>query len=53
MKLSNTKDKRDKVSKSGLSKFCGRQPLKNLLSPLLNTLSQVIDLNSEKNISKY
>ena len=29
----------DKAFKSGLSKFCGRQPLKNLLSPLLNTLS--------------
>ena len=32
----------DKVFKSGLSKFCGRQPLKNLLSPLLNTLSHLI-----------
>ena len=31
----------DKVFKSGLSKFCGRQPLKNLLSPLLNTLSHL------------
>ena len=30
-----------KVFKSGLSKFCGRQPLKNLLSPLLNTLSHM------------
>ena len=30
-----------KVLKSGLSKFCRRQPLKNLLSPLLNTLSQL------------
>ena len=29
----------EKVFKSGLSKFCGRQPLKNLLSPLLNTLA--------------
>ena len=28
----------DKVFWSGLSKFCGRQPLKNLLSPLLNAL---------------
>ena len=28
----------DKVFKSGQSKFTGRQPLKNLLSPLLNTL---------------
>ena len=32
----------DKVCKSGLSKFCGRQPLKNLLSPFLNTLSHMI-----------
>ena len=31
----------DKVFKSGLSKFCGRQPLKNLLSPLVNTLSHL------------
>ena len=31
----------DKVFKSGLSKFCGRQPLKNSLSPLLNTLSHM------------
>ena len=30
-----------KVVKSEQSKFCGRQPLKNLLSPLLNTLSQI------------
>ena len=30
----------EKIFKSGLSKFCGRQPLKSLLSPLLNTLSQ-------------
>ena len=28
----------DKVFKSGLSKFCGRQSLKNLPSPLLNSL---------------
>ena len=28
----------DKVCKSGLSKFCGRQPLKNLLSPFLNMI---------------
>ena len=33
-----------KVFKSGLSKFCGRQPLKNLLSPLVNTLSQIFIL---------
>ena len=31
----------DKVLKSGLSKFCGRQPLKNLLSTFLNTLPQI------------
>ena len=46
----------DKVFKSGLSRFCGRQPLKNfkqtislvkdclpqnLLSPLMNTLSYI------------
>ena len=30
-----------KVFKSGLSKFQKRQPLKNLLSPFLNTLSQI------------
>ena len=34
----------DKVFKSGLSNFCGRQPLKNLLSPLLNTLSHIINI---------
>ena len=32
----------DKVFKSGLSKFYGKQPLKNLLSPLLNTLSHLL-----------
>ena len=31
----------DKLFKSGVSKFCGRQPLKNLLTPLLNTLSHI------------
>ena len=31
----------DKVFKNGLSRICGRQPLKRLLSPFLNTLSQV------------
>ena len=31
-----------KVCKSGLCKFCGRQPLKNLLSPFLNTLSHML-----------
>ena len=30
-----------KVFRSGLSKFCGRQPLKNLLSTLLSTLSHI------------
>ena len=30
------------IQKSRLSKFCGRQPLKNLLSPLLNTLSHLM-----------
>ena len=35
-------NKRDKVFKSGLSKFCGSQLLKKLLSPLLNILSQII-----------
>ena len=34
----------DKVFKSRLSKFCGRQPLKNLLSPLLNNLSYLFVL---------
>ena len=29
------------MCKSGLSKFCGRQPLKNVLSPLLNILSRI------------
>ena len=32
----------DKVFKSGLSKFCGREPSKNLLGPLLNSLSHII-----------
>ena len=32
-----------KVFKSGLSKFCERQPLKNFLIPLLNTLFQIQD----------
>ena len=32
----------DKVFHSGLRKFCGRQPLKNFFSPLLNTLSHII-----------
>ena len=35
----------NKVFKSGLSKFCRRQPLKNLLSPLLNTLSHLLLTN--------
>ena len=32
----------DKVFKSGLSKFSRREPLKNLLGSLLNTLSHMI-----------
>ena len=32
----------DKVFKSRLSKFCGKQSLKNLLSPLLNTLCHIL-----------
>ena len=39
--LSKSTDIWGKIFKSGLSKFCGRQPLKNLLSPLLNTLSHI------------
>ena len=35
------KKMRDKVLKSGIRNFCGRQPLKNPLSPLLNTLSHM------------
>ena len=31
----------EKVFKNGLSKFCERHPLKNLLSPLLKTLSRI------------
>ena len=31
----------NKVFKSGVSTFCGRQPLKQLLSPLFNTLSHL------------
>ena len=46
--------KRDRVFKSGLSKFCGRKSLKNLLSPLLNTLSQVnVSLFSNKTGQKF
>ena len=32
----------EKVFKSGLSRFCGRESLKDLLSPLWNTLSNLI-----------
>ena len=32
----------DKVLKNGLSKICGRQPLKILLGPFLNTLSHLV-----------
>ena len=31
----------NKVFKSGLGKVCGRQPLKNLLSPVLNAWSHM------------
>ena len=31
----------DEVFNSGLSEFCGRQSLRNLLSPLLNALSHM------------
>ena len=31
----------EKEFKNGLRKFCGKQPLKNLLSPLLNTLYHI------------
>ena len=34
----------DKVFKRRLSKFCGRQTLKNLISPLLNTLLHISDI---------
>ena len=49
-KHGNWQNKWGKVFKSGLSKFCGRQGLRNFLSPLLNTLSQMYI--SEKSI-KY
>ena len=34
-----------KIFKNGPSKICGRQPLKNLLGPLLNTLLHFKDQN--------
>ena len=38
----------DKEFKIELSKFCGRQPLKILLSPFLNTLSHLFkDVDAE------
>ena len=40
-----TDDSWAKVFKSGLSKFCGRQSLKNLLTPLLNNLFRLKLLN--------
>ena len=36
-----------KVFKNEPSKICGRQPLKNLLSPLLNTLSYLFQQTSD------
>ena len=38
----------DKVSKSGLREFCGRQPLKNLLSSLLDTFFSYIYTSKSK-----
>ena len=35
----------DKVFKNGSSKICGRQPLKILHGPLLNTLSHVFEFH--------
>ena len=32
------------IFKRGLSKFCGRQTLKNLISPLSNTLLHISDI---------
>ena len=40
----------DKAFKSNLSKFYGRQPLKNLLSLLLNTVSNIRRLFSVNQI---
>ena len=42
-----TDDSWAEISKSGLSKYCERQPLKNLLSPLLNNLFRLKLLNLE------
>ena len=36
----------DKVSKNGLREFCGRQPLKNLLSSLLDTFFHIFILQN-------
>ena len=36
----------NRVFSSGLSKFCGRQPLKNVLSALMNTLSHIFTSRS-------
>ena len=41
----------DKVFKNGLIKFCGRQPLKNLLSPLLNIWSHLLLLLASRYVS--
>ena len=38
------------TTKIGLSKFCGRQPLKNLLSPLSNALSQILNYEMSNQI---
>ena len=39
-RIFNDSDIWDKVFKNGLSKVCGRQPLRILLGPFLNTLSK-------------
>ena len=40
----------DKVFKNGPSKICGRQPVKNLFSPFLNTSSQMFDRLNQSSI---
>ena len=40
----------NKVFKNGLSKICGRQPLRNSFSPLLNPLPQIFDRLNQSSI---
>ena len=40
----------DKVFKNGLRKICGRQPLRNSFSPLLNPLPQMFDRLNQSSI---